>query len=107
MPDDELPLAAKRVDHRRGVADGGVVEGPPELPAGELVEADDQGSIAAARHDDELLAVDKRRRGHAPGRQLRAIVLRQILLPNYFAVSGLQADQMTNRPQSIDKLAIN
>ena len=108
MPDDELALAARLVDHRRSVADFRLPsrQRPPQFLAGVLVEGHDDASLAADQAD-ELVAVEQRAGREAPPDPAAGalpesvIVLAQFLRPDHFAGLGIQAEEVAHRPQSI------
>ena len=89
------------LDHdRRGIRNR-VVQGPPALLAGDLVERHDGGAVLAADVHDHQIAFDQRRAGDPPDWDLGAVFLPAIVLPEQLAGSGLEAVQVAHRAQGV------
>src|SRR5262245_50500441 len=101
MPNDELPPAAELQNHRRAIAGLWSVERSPMLDPSLLIKTDNHRAVRPARQYYQLVAIDKRRPGHAPRRQLRSKIPGQILLPDDAPTRGLETKQMANGAQRI------
>ena len=79
----------------------------PDLFSGELVESDDLG-LGTSRCDcDQQVSMNKRRRCHAPGRQLGAQVAREVARPEHGPVANARAEQVSGGPERIDAIAVD
>ena len=79
---------------------------PPDLFARQLVEGD-HGRFASTRGADHPVAVDQHRLADAPVRNLRLVILHNVVAPDLFAIGPHQADQVAGGAHGVQPLAIN
>ena len=108
VPDDELPRPARVDDDRRRVAGLGVVlQRPPHLFPGGLVESGDLGVGLAPEHHDQQVALDERRLRHAVDGHGDAELGLGVDAPDEVAGRGVEARQHARRPENVDAAAFH
>ena len=94
------------LDDDRGRIGCLVVECPPSLRAGLLIEGQ-QARPFRAELDDHQLAIDQRGRGNAPDRRADLVVHTRVLLPQQFSRRRIETVKMSHGSQGISTAIVD